>query len=368
MNNLRATVSSFAATREDGVASGVSLQAFPLDAAGPPGAGEVLVQVESAAVTYIDLLMLGGQYHHRPPLPYTPGIEYAGVVEAVGSGVHAWRPGDRVMNDFMATGPRSKGAHQAWGGWSRYTMAPAEALLRVPDTMSFDTACNLLLNYETAVFALEQRARLEPGESVLVTGATGAAGLAAVQVAKLLGAGTVIATGRGDDRLRHARRLGADHTIDLLSLPQPDDKALRDALRQLTGRGADVVFDPVGGDWLAPVLRALDFGGRLVIIGWAANTQAAKGRGGGGSVSPDLLPTNLVQLKGLTVLGSPMAVMTERYPHLRRARLQRLADWMEQGLLTPVVTQSFPLSQLEAAMKARLSGVVGGCVVRPGEH
>lgn len=365
MSALRATVSAFAQSREDGVASSVVLDNSTDPAGLVLGAGDVLVEVKSAAVTYIDLLMLSGQYHHKPPLPYTPGIEYAGVVHAVGSAVTTWRPGDRVSNDFMRTGPRSTGGHQRWGGWARFAVAPADTLMRVPESMSFDMACNLLLNYETAVFAFNERVRLTAGETVLVTGATGAAGLAAVQVAKLLGAGTVIATGRGQERLATARQMGANHTIDLLSLPQPREKALRDALHALTGRGADVLFDPVGGEWLVPSLRALDFGGRMAIIGWAANTGVAHGAGAGGSVSPDQLPTNLVQLKGLTVMGSPLAVMSQRNPQGRARRLEQIAGWMQQGVLTPVVTRSFALTEIHAAMQARLAGVVGGCVVRP---
>lgn len=365
MSPLRATVSKYSRTREEGIATGVELA--PCE---PPtaelGLDDVLVEVKAASVSYIDLLMLSGQYHHKPPLPYTPGIEYAGIVRAVGSAVTSVRVGDRVMNDFMNTGPRSAGRHHRWGGWAAYAVAPADALLQVPHSMDFDAACNVVLNYETALFAFGQRAHLVPGETVLITGATGAAGLAAVQVAKLLGAGAVIATGRGRDRLAAARRLGADHVIDLLELPQPYETALRDAVRQLNGRGADVLFDPVGGDWLVPALRALDFAGRMVIIGWAANTQVAKGAGEGGTVSPDRLPTNLIQLKGLTVMGSPMAVMSQRDPAGRKQRLARIAEWTAQGLLTPVVSGSYPLAQLHDAMQARLSGAsVGGCVVRP---
>ncbi|MGE4242972.1 zinc-binding dehydrogenase [Ramlibacter sp.] len=363
MTSLRATVSKFMPTREEGVARGVALVPCEDASAHTLAPDEVLVEVKAAAVNYIDLLMLSGQYHHKPELPYTPGLEYAGVVRAVGSAVTTLRPGERVMNDFMTSGPRSHGAHQRWGGWAKYAVAAASSLLRVPDVISDESACNLLLNYETAIFGLEDRAQLVAGETVLVMGATGAAGLAAVQVAKLLGAGTVIATGRGMDRLEHARRLGADHAIDLLALPQPHERALQAEVKALTGRGADILFDPVGGDWLVPSMRALDFGGRHVIIGWAANTNVAKGEGAGGTVSPDRMPTNLIQMKGLVVMGSPMSIITQRRPQTRQRRLDLLARWMRDGSITPVVSRRFAMTQLQDAMQARLEGVIGGCVL-----
>lgn len=362
---LRASLSRFAPSREDAVRSGVELREWAPPSTAVLRSHDVIVEVKSASVAYIDLLMLSGQYHHKPRLPYTPGLEYAGVVRWVGQTVGSLRPGDRVMNDFLLSGPRSAGEYQGWGGWARYAVAPEQALLRIPDDISFDAACNTLLNCETAVFALADRARVAQGESVLVTGATGSAGLAAVRVAKLLGAGVVIATGRGTDRLAAARELGADHTIDLLQLAHTTDTSLRDAVRDLTGRGADVLFDTVGGEWLVPAVRALDFNGRMTIIGWAANTGVAKGEGAGGSVSPDLLPTNLVQLKGLTVMGSPMVISGQKNPQARARRLATIAQWMQLGLLTPVVTHSYALQELHAAMQARLTGAVGGCVVRP---
>lgn len=363
--DLRARVARFSATREEGVAVGVELVVADAPDTSGLGAHDVLVEVASANVAYIDLLMLSGQYHHKPALPYTPGLEYAGMVRWVGAAVETLRPGDRVLSDFLKTGPRSGGAYQQWGGWSRYAVAPADGLLKIPESLSFDSACNLLLNYETAVFAFVDRARLQRGETVLVTGATGAAGLAAVQVAKLLGARTVIATGRGRDRLAAAEQMGADHVIDLLAFDGPRETSLRDAVKSLAGRGADVLFDTVGGEWVIPALRGLDFGGRMVIIGWAANTAVAKGEARGGSVSPDVLPTNLIQLKGLTIMGSPMVISGQRDPAARRKRLARIQAWLDRGLLTPVVSQVYGLSELQSAMQARLAGVLGGCVVRP---
>ncbi|HPU54264.1 MAG TPA: zinc-binding dehydrogenase, partial [Burkholderiaceae bacterium] len=331
---------------------------------------DIVVEVESANVSYIDLLMLTGQYHHRPPLPYTPGLEYAGTVRWVGADVPstAPQPGDRVMSDYLLTGPRSAGRHQTWGGWASYAVAPHAALLRVPEGLGADEACNLLLNVETAHFAFVTRAHLQRGETVLITGATGAAGLAAIRVAKLLGAGRVIATGRGAARLEAATRQGADHVIDLLGLAPGDPNGLRERVREATdGRGADVLFDTVGGEWLMDAVRSLAFMGRMVVIGWAANTGVASPGGRGGSLAPDQLPTNLIQIKGLTVLGSPMVIAGQRDPSARAPRLAAIQHWMREGLLRPVVGRRFPLSSLREAMSARLGGnVIGGCVVHPG--
>jgi len=366
----RAVVSGFAETRELGIeAVAASLTEQPMPDPASLAATDIVVEVESACVSYIDLLMLTGQYHHRPPLPYTPGLEYAGTVRWVGKEVppSAPRPGERVMSDYLLTGPRSAGKHQSWGGWATYAVAPHDALRRVPDNLSADAACNLLLNVETAHFAFVTRAHLQPGETVLITGATGAAGLAAIQVAKLLGAGKVIAVGRGAQRLEAATRQGADHVIDLHPLRPGDPAGLRERVRELTnGRGADVLFDTVGGQWLMDAARSLAFLGRLVIIGWAANTGVSSAGGRGGSLAPDQLPTNLIQIKGLTVLGSPMVIAGQRDPASRAARLAAIDQWMRAGLLTPIVSQRFPLNSVKQAMLARLNAqVIGGCVVHP---
>lgn len=161
---------------------------------------DVLVEVKSASVGWVDLIMTSGQYQHVPAPPYTPGLEYAGVVVWKGSAVgDRLDLGDRVLADGALTGPRSLGAHQRWGGWAKYAVAPVEALLRIPGKLDFDQGCNLLGNYETAYHCLIARGRLAAGETVLILGASGATGLAAVQIAKLSGA-TVIATGRSHQK------------------------------------------------------------------------------------------------------------------------------------------------------------------------
>jgi NADPH:quinone reductase len=347
------------------VASGIAIAVQPVPDVSVLAPDDVLVEVESACVAYIDLLMASGQYHHKPPLPYVPGLEYTGVVRWVGDAVTTLQAGDRAMNDYLLAGPRSAGGHQAWGGWATYAVAPAHALLAIPPSLSSDEACNTLLNYETAHFGLLERARLRPGETVLITGATGAAGLAAIQTAKILGASRVVATGRGLARLEAAKAQGADHVIDLTAFGEAP-QGLRDAVKAATnGHGADVLFDTVGGDWAVEALRCLAFGGRMVIIGWAANTGVAAGGGRGGSLAPDRLPTNLIQIKGLSVLGSPMVITGQRDPAGRARRLAEITAWIKEGRVTPVVGARYRFEQLQDAMQARLQGAfIGGCALK----
>src|SRR6185312_11540345 len=245
------------------------------------GPRDVIVEVKSAAVGWVDLIMASGQYQHVPVPPYTPGLEYAGTI--AWSGDEALAVGSRVLVDPFLAGPRTSGAYRAYGGFASYAVAPAEAVHAIPGKLDFDQACNLLGNYETAYHALLARGRLQRGETVLIHGASGSVGLAAVHLAKLVGA-TVIATGRSPDKLAVVREQGADHVLSAGSL--------RDDVKALTsGRGVDVVYDPVGGDISVESLRCGRFGARYLIVGWAATPQA---RG-----KPNQLPTNLIMMKGL---------------------------------------------------------------------
>ena len=176
-------------------------------------AGDVVIAVKSASVGWVDLLMTSGQYQHPPQPPYTPGLEYAGVVAWVGPEVTHVRVGERVLVDRFLAGPRSHGDYQRYGGFATYGVAPREAVHPIPGELSFDQACNLLGNYETAYHCLVTRGRSRAGETVLIHGASGSTGLAAVHVAKLLGA-RVIATGRSDDKLAVVKAQGADHVIN----------------------------------------------------------------------------------------------------------------------------------------------------------
>ncbi len=329
--------------------------------------GDVLVEVRSASVGWVDLIMTSGQYQHVPQPPYTPGLEYAGVVAWKGerAGDHV-AVGDRVLSDGLLTGPRSLGAHQRWGGWARWAVAPGNAVMRIPGKLGFDEACNLLGNYETAYHCLVARGRVAAGETVLIHGATGSTGLAAVQVARLLGA-RVIATGRSDKKLALVSAAGADHVVRTVN----DDgttRSLRDAVKELTGgRGADVVYDGVGGDISVESLRCVAFGARYLIVGWAATPFVAKGKGGRGAPNANVLPTNLIMMKGLDVLGCPAVISTVKNPSIRPPRLAQVLAWAERGEIAPQVSHRFPLAQIKEAMRAKWSGeVVGGCVVHPG--
>jgi NADPH:quinone reductase len=313
-----------------------------------PGAREVVVAVKSASVGWVDLIMMAGQYQHVPAPPYTPGLEYAGVVAAVGPDA-PFTVGDRVLVDPFLAGPRSLGAYRAFGGFASYAVAPAEAVLPLPAALSFDQACNLLGNYETAYHCLLTRGRLQAGESVLILGASGATGLAAVHLAKLLGA-TVIATGRSDERLAIVREQGADHVLNTSNL-----KALRDDVKRLTGKGVDVVYDGVGGEISAVALRTLRFGGRFLIVGWAATPGAI-----------NQLPTNLIMMKGLDVLGCPTVISTVNDEALRPPRLAQVLAWASAGQIKPHVSHVFPLAEFKTAMQLKWRGeVIGGCVLHP---
>jgi NADPH:quinone reductase len=314
------------------------------------GDADVLVEVKSASVGWVDLIMAAGQYQHVPATPYTPGLEYAGVVASAGTAVTHVRVGDRVLVDGFTSGPRSHGAYQRYGGFASYAVAPAAAVHPIPGVLTFDEACNLLGSYETAYHALVARGRVAAGETVLVHGASGSTGLAAVHLAKLLGA-TVIATGRSAAKLEVVQAQGADHVIALAS---PDE--LRDRVKALTGgRGIDVVHDGVGGELARESLRSLRFGGRYLVVGWASTPGVA---------TP--LPTNLIMMKGLDVLGCPAVISVAKDPALRPPRLAQILAWASAGQLVPFVSRRFALGEFRAALRAKWDGeVIGGCVVNP---
>lgn len=360
---VKVVVSEFADNPMEAVDHGMSI--VPMDAPEELGPRDVLIAVKSAAVGWVDLLMTSGQYQHMPKPPYVPGLEYAGVVIARGHEVTHVDEGEEVLVDGLLAGPRSLGAYQAYGGFASYAVAPAEAVIRVPGNLSLDQACNLLGNYETAYHCLVTRGRVKEGETVLVHGASGSTGLAAVHVAKLLGA-KVIATGRSEEKLAVVKSEGADHVVQVKS-PTADAPSFRDEVKALTGgRGVDVVYDGVGGAISLESLRAVRFGARYLIVGWAATPSVAKGKGERGAPNANMLPTNLMMMKGLDVLGCPMVISTVNDPSLRPPRLAAVLGWAKEGKISPRVSHRFPLAEFKAAMKAKWSGeVVGGCVVHP---
>lgn len=330
------------------------------------GPDEAIVAIRSAQVGWVDLLMTSGQYQHMPQPPYVPGMEYAGVVVAKGSAAPAsFAEGEEVLVDPFFVGPRSLGTYQKQGGFASYAVVPGASLRKVPGGLSLDQGASLFGNYETAYHCLIARGRLRAGETVLIHGASGSTGLAAVQIAKIVGA-TVIATGRSQDKLAVVASQGADHVIDV----RGEDGGLRsfkDEVKQLTGgRGVDVVYDGVGGEISIESLRCVKFGARFLIVGWASTPFVAKGKGGRGAPNANVLPTNLIMMKGLDVLGCPTAISTAMDPSIRAERLAQVLAWAEEGKIRPHVSHVFPLDRYREAMHAKWRGeVVGSCVLRP---
>lgn len=328
--------------------------------------GDVVLAVHSAAVAWVDLLMTSGQYQHMPRPPYCPGLEFAGEVAWAGPAARA-KAGDRVIADGLVTGPRSKGDYQGWGGFETYAVAPSEALRPIPRGFGLDEAASFFGAFETAYHCLVACGDLRAAETVLVLGATGASGLASVQLAKALGA-TVVAAGRSKSKLAIVKAHGADHVVCTAG-EDGAPRAFRDDVKALTGgRGVDVVYDAVGGPTSIESLRCAAFGARFLIVGWASTPDVARGRGMRGAPNANMLPTNLVLMKGLHVIGCPMAISTHRDPSIREARLERLGAWAESGALRPVVSATFPIGQVKEAMKAKWeSRFVGGIVLHPQE-
>ena len=365
----RLVVSEFAESPMDAVESYISIEPMARPNATAIKPNEVILEIKSAAVGWVDLLMTSGQYQHMPKPPYTPGMEYAGIVSAIGSGVDPARvaKGDRVLVDGLQVGPRSGGDYQSQGGFATFAVVPAEALYKLPQHFSFDEACSLLSSYETAFHCLLTRGRLKAGETVLILGATGATGLAAVHIARLVGA-TVIAAGRSDEKLSLVKAQGANHVVNIKNLDgSAGVRNFRADVKALTnGHGVDLVYDGVGGDVSLEALRCVAFGARFLIVGWASTPAVAKGRGQRGAPNANVLPTNLIMMKGLDVLGSPMVIATVNDPSIRPPRLACIMKWVNDGKIRPHVSHTFSLDDFKDAMRAKWKGeIVGGCVLHP---
>jgi NADPH2:quinone reductase len=297
-----------------------------------PGSGQVRVAVRAAGVNFPDTLIIQGKYQLQPPLPFSPGSEVAGVVEAVGPGVDAQLVGARVM------------AFTGFGGFAQQIACDAKAAVRLPDGVDFASAAAFGLTYATSYYALKDRAQLRPGETVLVLGAAGGVGLAAVELAKLLGA-RVIAAAAGQQKLEACRRAGADELIDYAA------EDLRDRIKALTaGNGVDVVYDPVGGAYAEPALRGMAWGGRYLVIGFAAGEIPR-------------IPLNLPLLKGCAVVGVFWGSFAAREPEANRANLRQLLAWLESGEIKPLVSASYPLAEAPTALRALLDRRVTGKLV-----
>jgi NADPH2:quinone reductase len=299
------------------------------------GPGEVVAKVVACGLNFFDTLIIAGKYQTKPPFPFSPGGEFAGVVESVGSGVSALEPGDRVMGYTNFNAARER------------TAVPANQLVKLSADLDFDRAAALTITYGTAYHALAHRAAMRAGETLAVLGASGGVGLAAVELGKVMGA-RVIACASTDDKLDFARAHGADEVVNYAT------EDLRDALKRLGGaHGIDVVFDPIGGAYSEPSVRSLAWEGRHLVVGFAA-----------GDIPK--LPLNLVLLKGCAVLGVFWGAWVRRDPARYQASLQQLAQWCAQGKLSCHVQQVYSLAETPVAIKALADRkVMGKLVVRP---
>lgn len=299
------------------------------------GAGEVVVRVAAAALNFFDTLIIAGKYQFKPAFPFSPSAELTGTVESVGAGVATLAPGDRVMG------------YVGWGAARERVAVNADQLVKLPANLDFDRAAGLTVTYGTTLYALRDRAQLQRGETLVVLGASGGTGLAAIELGKLLGA-RVIACASSDDKLAFARQHGSDTTVNYAA----DD--LRDALKRLCGeRGADVVYDPVGGKYAEPALRALAWQGRYLVIGFAA-----------GDIPK--LPLNLVLLKSADVRGVFWGAWIKRDPEGHRAVMADLVRWCAEGKLSAHVHAVYPLAETPAALKALADrAVMGKVILRP---
>jgi NADPH2:quinone reductase len=281
----------------------------------PPEAGFVRVRVEAAGVNFPDTLMVQGKYQVKPPLPFVPGAELAGVVESVGEGVTEFAPGTRVIGMV------------GQGAFADVANIRVARLLERPDSMDAVTAAGFSMTYGTSMHALKQRAQLKAGETLLVLGASGGVGLAAVELGKAMGA-TVIAAASSDEKLAVAKTAGADHLVNYST------SSLKDTVKELTGgKGVDVVYDPVGGDLLEEAVRVTGWEGRVLIVGFASGTIPR-------------VPANLMLLKGSALVGVFYGTFRDKDPAGNRANFAQMFEWFEQGKLKPLVSQTMELERV----------------------
>ena len=297
-----------------------------------PKAGEVRVAIRAASLNFPDLLIVQNKYQMKPPLPFVPGSEYAGTVDAVGEGVGHLKVGDAVA------------AFGGMGGFATHACVDAQLAMPLPAGFAFDDAAAFICTYGTTHHALVDRAELKAGETVLVLGAAGGVGTAAIQIAKAVGA-RVIAAASSEEKCALCRDLGADASINYGSAN------IRDELKSLTaGRGPDVVYDPVGGDLAEPVFRSIAWRGRYLVIGFAQGTIPS-------------LPLNLALLKGASIVGVFWGEFARREPHHNAQALAELAGWYAQGRIKPVLDQTLPMPELQAAFRRMGSRQVRGKLV-----
>ena len=297
-----------------------------------PKAGEVLLEIKAASLNFPDLLIVQNKYQMKPPLPFVPGSEYAGVVQAVGAGVSHLQVGQHVA------------CLSGTGGFGTHTLAPAALCMPLPPSFPFIDAAAFIMIYATSHHALVDRAQLKAGETVLVLGAAGGVGTAAIQIAKSIGA-RVIAAASTAEKCALCTTLGADATINYST------ENLREALKTLTaGKGPDVIYDPVGGELAEPALRSIAWRGRYLVVGFASGPIPA-------------LPFNLALLKGASIVGVFWGEFAKREPQANAAMMRELATWYGQGKIKPVIDRAMPMGELKAAFARMGSRAVMGKLV-----
>ena len=301
-----------------------------------PKAGEVLIEIKAASLNFPDLLIVQNKYQMKPPLPFVPGSEYAGIVEAVGDGVTHLKVGDAVA------------AFGGTGGFGTHAVVNAGVVMPLPAGFTFDDAAAFVLTYGTTHHALVDRAAMKAGETLLVLGAAGGVGTAAIQIGKVMGA-RVIAAASSDEKCELCRSIGADATINYTSAN------IRDELKKLTdGKGPDVVYDPVGGDLAEPVFRSIAWRGRYLVVGFAQGGIPA-------------LPFNLALLKGASIVGVFWGDFARREPKAHAKALAELAGWYAAGRIKPVIDRRMPMRELPAAYALMGSRKVRGKLVMTNE-
>jgi len=297
-----------------------------------PGPGEVVISVKASGVNFPDVLIIQNKYQVKPPLPFSPGSEVAGVIKAVGDQVTHVKPGDEVF------------AFTVYGGFAEEVNTDAKRLLPIPAGMTFATAAAFGLTYATSDHALRDRGELKDGETLLVLGAAGGVGLAAVEIGKALGA-RVIACASSDAKLAVCREHGADETINYAT----DD--LRERIKAITGgQGADVIYDPVGGAYTEPALRSIAWRGRLLVVGFAA-----------GEIPK--IPLNLTLLKGCAIVGVFWGEFTRREPARFAQEMRQLGQWYGEGRIRPHISATYPLDRAAEALNDMAQRRVVGKVV-----
>ncbi|MGB6054242.1 MAG: NADPH:quinone oxidoreductase family protein [Burkholderiaceae bacterium] len=297
-----------------------------------PGPGQVSIEVQAAGVNFPDVLIIQNKYQFKPELPFTPGSELAGVVRAVGDGVSHVKPGDRVIA-FIGN-----------GAFAQQVVVAANTVMPMPPGMDFDTAAAITLTYGTSHHAVVDRAQLKAGETMLVLGAAGGVGLAAIEIGKALGA-RVIAAASSDEKLEVCKAHGADATINYSS------EDLREAIKAATGgKGPDVIYDPVGGVYAEPAFRSIGWRGRYLVVGFA-NGEIPK------------LPLNLALLKGASLVGVFWGEFARREPKANLAAMQQMMGWLAEGKIRPHISGRYALAETPQALNDMAARKVTGKVV-----